>query len=1553
MDGERRPGVFQGKLQGWRRLAASLVLLPGLTAVGAEVLHLIGPARAQNSATPDKMELAVRTLKQARAAFERGDYRTAKELADAVKAMNIRNAHWDDSPEQLYADLARKAKVVKEVAPPPVRTTAEDPRVLVRRAREALDAGRPDTALDLARQADANGRMVEWGLFEESPASILKDAQKARGRRDQQEADRLVAQARDLYNKRSGTDEQRAANLEKARSFCLQALQMHGPYSMWHFGDRPETLIKDIDNARARVGIVTRPADNIANSKIGGFNPNGSQISSGIPSSVPPRDNNPVIYPRQTPSGNQVVRDPRPDQRPQPQVAVKPPMPFEFDPNFDPSFRPTNDPLGGGTVVSRPLHGTGSKQIPNIPFPKLPDQVVTLPPKLDPIMTAPKIEEIPTLKLPKDPDNVVTLPKNDEVPMPILPKDSDNVVTLPKNDTPGLILPPPDVNMKKDETPQIGMMPAPMIEGQKGEAVKLMQMASSLQKDGKFVEARKALVDAQKLNAAFGPEDETPEVAMQALMATVQNKLNQLCREAHESMVKKTANDVAAAEQKLNEAESLASGLGLDRWAITEHRSTLQIIQKQASGIASKPPAMMEPIMTPNDIPLVDPMNGTAKGTDKGLELLQQARIELRNNRLENARHITAQVLNGEFTCKNEAQELLRTIDGEVAAQRRLTARRSYERGVEELQSKNYVQALGIFKLVDPTLLPVQQRRAMSEHIASAQRMVGKGEAVVQAGNMTEIDPSSPEKTGADSLLKQQEAMLELQFQKLRSEGLQLESNATARFGKGETDAAMQDLYAFISKVKGTGLEPSKVALLIRPIESRMEKLKVLKHQQDFLTKEARDIKNFRNQMTQEALTSAHKHEQTARLMKDFYKLMDENKFQEANKVALMARELDPQDPAVGAALKISHMAGRRKIWDDSRAQNEETTFYGIQEAMELGAAATGKDPVKFDVQRFNEIKNRRDISGGLGANRLKSEADKKIESKLNSQLVSLNFNNTPLDEAIRYLQTYTGLNFDIDTRALEKENIDQKKPITSVLNNITLKSALEVVLLKADLVYLVEKEVVRVTTHKGAKGKQKQVTIPVADLVVPVQNFTPSAVSNLDNQLQHTMNMHRPNLPNSANTPFTPQMGLPNSNATATGTPSGGGQLRNQSNGGATISKSNATGTIEESLIRLITGSVHPDTWEAMGGAGRIEYYPLGMALVINQTPDVIEEVNRLLEALRQLQDLEIAIEVRMITLAESFYERMGLDFAMNIKTNTKDVEPFLTTGIFRPAPFINDNNLKGAVLGLQAPGIPTPDLDIPIRATSFGPAVPPFGGFPNAPGMDGGLSLGLAFLSDIQVQMFLEAAQGDRRTNVMQAPKLTMFNGQSATISIQDQQFFMTGITVTSVNGQLVYTPQNQPFPLGVQMSMQPVVSGDRRFVRLNIQQQMTNLASAIVPLFPVTTIVTPVFEGGSQGQPIPFTQFVQQPTFATVNVQTTVVVPDGGTVLLGGMKTLNEGRNEFGPPVLSKIPYINRLFRNVGYGRDAQSLMLMVTPRIIINREEQERQTGVTDTTQFGEP
>ncbi len=1119
-----------------------------------------------------------------------------------------------------------------------------------------------------------------------------------------------------------------------------------------------------------------------------------------------------------------------------------------------------------------------------------------------------------------------------------------------------------------------------------------MQQAIALQNQHKFVESQQALLDAKKLKASFGPEEDTPDMALQSLLASAQKHISGLCRDAHELMLKQTAEDVARAEQRLVEANTAAVGLGLDPWMIEEHKLTLNSIKTRMSGVASVKPMTPAVDLTPTPIVLPDPsvadpianvpppvagntdvpaplpgnvgipapvvrndVAPAAPPVDQGMVLLKQARMELNNAQIENAKRIAYEILNGDYTCKREAESLLRTCDAQELEIRAQSAQRSFEHGVEALQSRNYEQALSIFKLVDPQLLKPAKRKALADNMVIATKSLDKSANVVQAG----VPPVDPEKGGADNLVKQEEAMRELQFQKFRSEGLQLEANATARFGRGDTDGALQDLSAFIARVNSANIDPSKKVLLNRPIESRIERLKVLKHQQDFLTKETKGLKDFRVGMSQEQLQDNHKKEEAGRLMKDFTRLMQEGKYQDANKCALMAKEVDPEDPSITAAIEISRMRYRKDKWDKEKAEDE-TTTWELNSPGGLGPTATVQNPMIFNKQRFEEMRNRASTANGFSSMRAKSVAEKKIESELNSTLVNLNFNNTPLEEVIDYLHKTTGLNFVLDTRALQNENVPVASPIKLTLNSIVLKSALENILLNLNLRYVVDKDVIRVTTQKGAAGKLVQQTVPVADLVIPVQNYNPDPITNLNEVLRQSMRNSVPSFNGQAAgpAPVQPSQGLNSTMGSSVGSPSSPsapGTLRNvQSGSGANNwSRGSPNGTIEESLIHLITSSVRPDTWEAMGGAGRIEYYPLGMALVINQTPDVIEEVVRLLEQLRQLQDLEVAIEVRMITLAESFYERMGLDFSMNIDTHNKNSLLQLAGSTASLSNLTNLQNVGAKVVGLQAPGsggaaggIPTPDLNLPISSSSFAQAVPPFGGY--APGADGGLSLGLAFLSDIQVQMFLDAAQGDRRTNVMQAPKLTMFNGQSASISIQDQQFFLTGVSVTSVSGVLVFTPQNNPFPIGVQMNMQPVVSGDRRFVRLNIQQSMTNLASANVPLFPITTIVTPTFDGGVQGQPIPFTQYIQQPSFTTINVSTTVVVPDGGTVLLGGMKTLSEGRNEFGPPVLSKIPYIDRLFRNVGYGRDSQSLMMMVTPRIIINREEQEKQTGVVEET-----
>jgi hypothetical protein len=78
---------------------------------------------------------------------------------------------------------------------------------------------------------------------------------------------------------------------------------------------------------------------------------------------------------------------------------------------------------------------------------------------------------------------------------------------------------------------------------------------------------------------------------------------------------------------------------------------------------------------------------------------------------------------------------------------------------------------------------------------------------------------------------------------------------------------------------------------------------------------------------------------------------------------------------------------------------------------------------------------------------------------------------------------------------------------------------------------------------------------------------------------------------------------------------------------------------------------------------------------------------------------------------------------------------------------------------------------------------------------------------------------------------------------------------------------------------------------------------------------------------------------------SINTTVTVPDGGTGLLGGITYAREGSVSRGVPLLNKIPYLNRLFRNQAIGRDVGASQYTIIPRIINLEEEEFRQTGVS--------
>ncbi len=235
-----------------------------------------------------------------------------------------------------------------------------------------------------------------------------------------------------------------------------------------------------------------------------------------------------------------------------------------------------------------------------------------------------------------------------------------------------------------------------------------------------------------------------------------------------------------------------------------------------------------------------------------------------------------------------------------------------------------------------------------------------------------------------------------------------------------------------------------------------------------------------------------------------------------------------------------------------------------------------------------------------------------------------------------------------------------------------------------------------------------------------------------------------------------------------------------------------------------------------------------------------------------------------------------------------------------------------------------------LPFTQDSYS-AITPF----NALTGNTGAQFGLAFLSDLEVYLFVTAVQGDSRANIVQAPKVTTFNGAMAYINNSTMHNYVASLQPIVGAGAVAFSPTVSTFPDGVFMSVTPVVSADRRYVRMTLSPTFNVLQG-----FDTFTIPAAVGGGGFGGTGVGINGSIQLPIFSQTLISTTVTVPDGGTVLLGGVKRMHEERKEFGVPILSKTPLIDRLFRNIGIGRTTDSLMLMVTPRIIILEEEEER-------------
>jgi len=201
----------------------------------------------------------------------------------------------------------------------------------------------------------------------------------------------------------------------------------------------------------------------------------------------------------------------------------------------------------------------------------------------------------------------------------------------------------------------------------------------------------------------------------------------------------------------------------------------------------------------------------------------------------------------------------------------------------------------------------------------------------------------------------------------------------------------------------------------------------------------------------------------------------------------------------------------------------------------------------------------------------------------------------------------------------------------------------------------------------------------------------------------------------------------------------------------------------------------------------------------------------------------------------------------------------------------------------------------------------------------LQNGVSLGLGRLSNsgLSFVALIEALEADTNTNIMGTPILTTLDNEEAEIRVGQEVPFVTGsFTNTGTAGSAVNPFQTvQREQVGLTLKLTPQINeGDA--VRLKIEQEISSVSDSTQAVDLITNNRT---------------------------INTTVIVEDGGTLVLGGLIQEDLRKKEQRVPLLGSIPLLGALFRSSSSQKVKTNLMFFIRPTILRDKNQAALETG----------
>jgi general secretion pathway protein D len=352
------------------------------------------------------------------------------------------------------------------------------------------------------------------------------------------------------------------------------------------------------------------------------------------------------------------------------------------------------------------------------------------------------------------------------------------------------------------------------------------------------------------------------------------------------------------------------------------------------------------------------------------------------------------------------------------------------------------------------------------------------------------------------------------------------------------------------------------------------------------------------------------------------------------------------------------------------------------------------------------------------------------------------------------------------------------------------------------------------------------------------------------------------------------------------------------------------------DDLSTLVQENVAVGTWEQEGVSITVE----GGNMVVVHTPEVQMKVRQFLEELRRFSASLVTIESKFLSIQEGFLQEVGVDFRGldnpgNPYTDLDDVnlgqDP--TQGL--------DNSGDGVTLTPPSAGAfydDGTDGDFKGRTENFfgeqlGDALSTVGGF----------TLQYTFLNDLQLSAILRLVEKSRNVELINDQILSVHNTQRAYVTVVNQRAYVQDFDVEVAQIQAIADPVINVLTEGIVLDVRPTITNNRRYLLLEIQPTVAQVVA-------LTDFATTL---AGQTASVTF----QLPELEVQSVFTTALVPDGGSILLGGLSRIRNVERRAEVPWLANVPIVGFFFKEEGYNDERESLMILLRAWISDVKEE----------------